>query len=152
MTLSQIVGARLSHLRKERNLSQDQMRKDLREYGVEWNRTAVSYIENGRRKVNVEELHGLSAYFDVAPWYFTTPLPDQTDKDVMLGTIHKPSLSLLTDLITRNDMTYNPKALAYKLADQSIRDGKPEIAKELAAILEEVGFNPLALLGTSAEG
>ena len=61
------VGEEVARLRRAAGLSQGELLEGLKPYGISWSRPLISWVENGRRSLDLEELTALAAFFRVTP-------------------------------------------------------------------------------------
>lgn len=106
ITLDGIVGANIAALRHRmenhggKKMTQDQLRRELRPYGINWNRQTLISNEAGKRSCRVGELWGLAKVFQVPIDYFFIPTAELADQDVDLGDGNTiPAWMLLADQI-----------------------------------------------------
>ena len=64
-TTNNYVGKEVARLRRERGLSQAELLEGLKPYGISWSRPLISWIENGRRSLTVEEFTAIADFFGV---------------------------------------------------------------------------------------
>jgi transcriptional regulator with XRE-family HTH domain len=70
----QTVAERVKEVRTRRGLSAARLAERLRSVGLEWDRSVVANLENGRRaSIDVAELLALAAVLDVAPVHLLVP-------------------------------------------------------------------------------
>src|SRR5512132_1898192 len=71
------LAQRVRELRRRRGLSAAQLAERLRQVGLDWDRSIVANLENGRRaSLDVAELLALALVLDVAPVHLLIPLDD----------------------------------------------------------------------------
>ena len=61
-----LIGARIKHMRKARNLSQEQLTEQLQLLELDYERGVIKRIENGTRFVSDIELQVLAKFFSVS--------------------------------------------------------------------------------------
>lgn len=83
--VSEVIAQRVEQVRKARGLSQRDVAQALGALGISLHQTAIAKIENGERKVTVEEALLLAAVLNVAPANLFLPLADNID--MALGTM-----------------------------------------------------------------
>jgi transcriptional regulator with XRE-family HTH domain len=65
-------------VRRRRGLSAAQLAERLQQVGLDWDRSIVANLENGRRaSLGVDELLALALVLDVAPVHLLVPLEDE---------------------------------------------------------------------------
>ena len=77
--VSDVLAKRVEQVRKARGLTQRDVAQRLANLGVSMHQTAIAKIENGERKVTVEDALLLAAVLDVAPVNLLLPLADNVD-------------------------------------------------------------------------
>ena len=72
------LARRVRELRRRRGLSAAQLADRLRQAGLDWDRSIVANLENGRRaSLDIGELLALALVLDVAPTHLLVPLDDE---------------------------------------------------------------------------
>lgn len=65
------VARNIKRLRRIRGWTAADLAREVTASGVPWIRQVVSCVENGRRRITVDELAALGAAFGVEPWSLT---------------------------------------------------------------------------------
>ena len=78
-SVSEVLARRVEQVRKARGLTQRDVAERLAELGVSMHQTAIAKIENGKRKVTVEDALLLAAALDAPPVTLFLPLADNID-------------------------------------------------------------------------
>ena len=78
MTPSEILRTRLPQLRREQNLSQEELARLMNEQGYSWVRSTVAKIESGARAVSIDEVISLAFVMGVHPTALLLPLESAT--------------------------------------------------------------------------
>jgi transcriptional regulator with XRE-family HTH domain len=66
-TADEIVGTNCANIRRAAGLSQRELARDMKAAGFPWERDTVSQIETARRRLGLDELAALAAYFELPP-------------------------------------------------------------------------------------
>jgi len=74
--VGEVLARRLEQVRKARGLTQRDVTERLADLGVSMHQTAIAKIENGDRKVTIEDALLLAFALDVAPVNLFLPLAD----------------------------------------------------------------------------
>lgn len=64
-TIRAVIGDNVRRIRAEQQLTAEELARELRVYGLKWNNTRISELENGHKAVGIAELILLSHTFDV---------------------------------------------------------------------------------------
>lgn len=101
-TADEVVGLNVADLRRSLGLSQRDLARDLTAAGFPWERDTVSQIEAGRRRLSLDELAALAAYFELPIRVLVTD-PTHIIEQVTMGT---GSVSLRTWSALWRDFDY----------------------------------------------
>lgn len=77
-----IVSANVRRLRKSRRLTQEELAEQATRAGHDLGSMAIWSIENGKRRINVDDLYGLAEVLSVSPQQLLTPESERVDADL----------------------------------------------------------------------
>ena len=89
-TPDQAVRRLIARYRLARGMNQTDLAREVTKLGASMRQTTVSKIEDGTRKVGVDELLAIAAALDVSPIMLMIPVDQEDDYEVAAGHLHYP--------------------------------------------------------------
>jgi transcriptional regulator with XRE-family HTH domain len=120
ITLAEIIGENLRQLRAEQDKTetitigwgarqgevvgawgQEGLREQLRRYGIKWNHTKMSDIENGHNEPTATELFKLAHLYKKPVWTFYVPRVEWIEAQIEEPGLEMPAYYIISEHLTR---------------------------------------------------